>query len=172
MSRFVTIHSDGTGHGTVLLDEDGKQVANVTEVSFSIEANGIARGDIEVRGIRTNVSGVAIDEVRFACPLCGDISEHQCDQTLGGSTQPLAPGGVVSAWPGQVIPAQSMSIARIFEYTPCWEEMVERTLRQPDKKYNCYVNSLIHHDVHIDTQHGVRWAARDGTLKTTGLGPL
>lgn len=158
MSRLVTVHSDGTGHGTVILDENGAQLANVAELNFSVEANGVARGNIEVLGIKTNVSNVAIEEVTFVCPLCQDRSEHTCDQQLGGGAPwpglpsiQFAPNGMASLPPigargGQVLPAQGMQVNRILDYEICG-----RT--DSTGKFECYINKDIAHTQHFDAKN-------------------
>lgn len=84
MSRPVTIHSDGTGRGTVVLSEDGEQLGGITDVTVSISANGVAEATIEVQHTSLNMKADVTDVI-YHCPLCGDMMEHHCESTLGGS---------------------------------------------------------------------------------------
>lgn len=86
MSRPVTIHSDGTGRGTVVLTEDGEKLAGVTNVTVSIAANGVAEAVVEVMHTSVNMKADAT-EVVYVCPCCGDIMEHHCDPVMGGASQ-------------------------------------------------------------------------------------
>lgn len=82
MSRPVTIHSDGTGRGTVVLSEDGEQVGGITDLTVSIPANGVAEATIEVQHTSLNMKA-DVTEVLFTCPCCGDMIEHKCDPVIG-----------------------------------------------------------------------------------------
>jgi hypothetical protein len=133
----------------VILDENGAQLANVAELNFSVEANGVARGSIEVLGIKTNVSNVAIEEVTFVCPLCQDRSEHTCDTRLGGGSPTIqhtslqfAPNGMASIPP----PVYAIS------WVPCG-----RTWNNGMHDLTCIVNEDIHHQSHFDGEHGISW---------------
>lgn len=86
MSRPVTIHSDGTGRGTVVLSEDGEKIGGITDVTVSISANGVAEATIEVRHISLNMRA-GVTAVVYNCPCCGDIMEHNCDPVMGGHSQ-------------------------------------------------------------------------------------
>lgn len=88
MSRTVTIHSDGTGHGTVILDEDGNKLANVTEVSVNVEANGTSTATLYVQHTSLNIKAF-VSEVVFVCPTCSHSMDHTCDPTFGGASDPL-----------------------------------------------------------------------------------
>lgn len=81
--RKVIVHSDGTGDGTVVLDEDGKQVADLSNIFIDISANDVARATLEVSTPQVNVTA-SVDSVKFKCPLCKEENEHHCSTTLGG----------------------------------------------------------------------------------------
>jgi len=81
--RKVIVHSDGTGDGTVVLDEDGKQVADLSNIFIDISANDVARATLEVSTPQVNVTAL-VDSVKFKCPLCQEENEHHCSTTLGG----------------------------------------------------------------------------------------
>jgi predicted RNA-binding Zn-ribbon protein involved in translation (DUF1610 family) len=98
MSRPVTIHSDGTGRGTVVLTEDGEQVGGVTDVTVSIAANGVATATIEVQHVSLNMKADVAD-VLYHCPLCGDMMEHHCESTMGGSVLNQCPSKLIERDP-------------------------------------------------------------------------
>jgi hypothetical protein len=83
MSRPVTIHSDGTGRGTVVLDEDGKQISGISNLSLNVDAKGVVEVTIEVIKSQVNIQGT-VTEVIFECPLCSEGHTHTCDPDLGG----------------------------------------------------------------------------------------
>lgn len=82
MSRPVTIHSDGTARGTVILDENGKRIENVSYVSISIGANSVVEATIEIAK-PSLVTQADVTEVQFTCPCCGITETHQCDKEIG-----------------------------------------------------------------------------------------
>lgn len=83
--KKITVHSDGTGSGTVVLDEDGRQIADVSNIVLDIAAGDIARATLEVVTPMSNVNA-SVEHVVFVCPLCGDSNDHHCGPTLGGAT--------------------------------------------------------------------------------------
>lgn len=152
MSRFVTVHSDGTGRGTVILDEDGKQIAGVTELNFSIEADGVTHGSIEVRGVHANVSGVAIEEVNFSCPLCGDVTEHKCDTQLGGGS-PTIQHASLQFSPSGFATLPTHNPIHAISWIPCG-----KTSKSGMADLTCIVNEDIHHTSHFDAEYGISWS--------------
>lgn len=90
MSRSVMIHSDGTGHGTVVLDEDGNKLANIMELNVSVEANGTSVATIYVQQAKLSVKADVTDVI-FVCPACSESIEHHCDSTFAGSPAPDSP---------------------------------------------------------------------------------
>lgn len=88
MSRPIIVHSDGTGRGTVILDENGKELAGVTEIDIHIDAAGLAEAVINVRHASTVINGTAT-EVLFSCPLCYETHSHTCDSEFQHSSQLL-----------------------------------------------------------------------------------
>lgn len=101
MSRPVTIHSDGTGRGTVVLSEDGEKLGGVTDVSISIAANGIAEATIEIKHTSLNIKA-NVTEVLYTCPCCGSMMEHYCDSAMGGASTPNMCDSVLTDAPGAV----------------------------------------------------------------------
>lgn len=85
MSRPITIHSDGTGRGTVILTDSGEKIERVAEVTFTISANGTAEATIDVQASCVNTKA-ELKEVFFFCPCCSEVLIHECDKTLGGES--------------------------------------------------------------------------------------
>ena len=83
MSRPITIHSDGTGRGTIVLDEDGKKIDNISGVTIYINALGVVEATLEVARAGV-VTKAEVTNVIFNCPACGDSVDHQCDEVIGG----------------------------------------------------------------------------------------
>lgn len=83
--RTVTIHSDGTGPGTVIIDEDGNKLEGVLDVTIRMHAGEYNTADLEIIAPQTQVQA-KVDEVSFLCPVCEEYQTHQCHPaTLSGT---------------------------------------------------------------------------------------
>ena len=138
MSRHVTIHSDGTGHGTVLLDADGNKLDNVSAVDISIEANGLAVATLTINKVETIVSG-DVESVNTICPMCSGFIQHTCDPEFKGTTQ-TAQGTVTTA--------------SFFDFEICG-----KTTASAAGSHMCYMNKALFHSSHIDLKTGTTWSA-------------
>lgn len=86
MSRSVTIHSDGTGRGTVVLGEDGQQIPNLAGLNIYITPMGVVEATLEVHSPTVVVQAHAT-EVQWTCPSCNVTETHKCDETFGEPLQ-------------------------------------------------------------------------------------
>lgn len=139
MKNRLMIHSDGTGPGTVILDDDGNKVANVARLDISIEADGFAEATLEVKATAFSVdAGVA--SVEFHCPACSSGFEHSCHTTVGGGTS--------SAWaPMQHV--QPTYQPSVWNFEICGVS---------DGTNICYMNKNQLHGVHFDVKNNVQFA--------------
>lgn len=80
--RQVMIHSDGSARGTVVVDEDGKTIANIVDLSLSISPTTGAIAVLEISAAKANIKA-SVETVVFTCALCSSMVEHHCDETLG-----------------------------------------------------------------------------------------
>jgi len=83
MSKKISIHSDGTGQGTVVLTEDGEALANISELSISIEPGDVVRATLYVNRPIVNVVADSA-EVVMTCPICSESHEHRCNPSFPG----------------------------------------------------------------------------------------
>jgi hypothetical protein len=97
MSRQVSIHSDGTARGTVVLDDNGNEIADVVELSAHISVEGGTQVTLEIRGKpNLNLQGI-VESVVFHCPLCSGSTDHNCDTAFGtGSSVVFTQGNIVA----------------------------------------------------------------------------
>ena len=84
--KKVTVHSDGTGTGTIILDEDGKEITGVAGVDIFIAANEMNTATLTIHLTQTNVTA-DVKTVEGVCPCCNKRLEHKCEVVLG-SQQP------------------------------------------------------------------------------------
>ena len=84
--KRVTVHSDGTGTGTIILDEDGKEITGVAGVDIFIAANEPNTATLTIHLTQTNVTA-DVKTVEGVCPCCNKRLEHKCEVVLG-SKQP------------------------------------------------------------------------------------
>lgn len=83
-SKSVRIHSDGFGQGSLVIDEDGKKVENVSSATVWISAGEPTRVDLEIWMPVVNASGI-VQSITFICPCCDETITHECEgNTLGG----------------------------------------------------------------------------------------
>lgn len=83
----LTIHSDGTGaQGTVVLDEEGRQIENITRISVDIEARGVVEATLEF--VRPSVM-IHTDTITssWQCPGCDEPVDHDCGSQFRSPTQ-------------------------------------------------------------------------------------
>jgi hypothetical protein len=82
--KKVTIHSDGTGPGSVVLSEDGHKLDNVIDATIWITAGELTRVDLTLTGVPSIIEG-HLDMIYFYCPNCDENISHQCKpKTLSG----------------------------------------------------------------------------------------
>lgn len=82
--KKIRIHSDGFGTDTVVMDEDGNLIGDVTEATVYLSAREPNRISLEFIATPVNVAGT-VDEVTLRCPCCQEAFSHECGgNTLGG----------------------------------------------------------------------------------------
>lgn len=82
--KKLSIHSDGFGSGTVIIDEDGRQLEGVVDATIWLEAREPNRVDLTIMVPSINVT-VHVEGVTLVCPLCKADQEHECEpNTLSG----------------------------------------------------------------------------------------
>jgi hypothetical protein len=84
MIEKLVIHSDGTGRGTIVMDENGRQLPNISDMTVSVNYLGHTEAILEVSNVSLNITA-DLTEVLFICPSCGDSHEHHCTTQLGGT---------------------------------------------------------------------------------------
>jgi predicted RNA-binding Zn-ribbon protein involved in translation (DUF1610 family) len=139
----VMIHSDGTGPGTVILDEDGNQLDNVIAVNLRMEGTRVNEATVEMQLVQANAAS-DVTEWIYVCPNCGETEEHKCKGGLNSSQ-------IIAVNPSNGAPLQ---------YTICGLRNLE---------YMCMVKSDLVHDTHVDTLKGVGWDQRGGITQVTHL---
>lgn len=83
--KTVTIHSDGTGPGTVIIDENGNKLNGVIEATIRLAAGDYNTVDLEIIAPEVQITA-AVDETSFLCPICEEYQSHQCQpNTLSGT---------------------------------------------------------------------------------------
>lgn len=83
--KRVTIHSDGTGPGTIIIDESGNKLEGVISATVRMNAGEYNTVDLEVMAPATQVSG-KVDSTSFMCPVCEEYVSHDCrPATLSGT---------------------------------------------------------------------------------------
>lgn len=144
MSRTVTVHSDGTALGTVVLTEDGERFGNVTHLDLAVDATDGASLTLEVRGsgIKANVQA-QLTETTFHCQACGEYCEHRCDAAFGGN-------GEKSVWTPSngVGPVTATQGQTVLPFNICGEILGDAM---------CYVRKGVDHTAHIDIRQGVQF---------------
>jgi predicted RNA-binding Zn-ribbon protein involved in translation (DUF1610 family) len=73
----ITIHSDGTPSGTVVFDGEGNKIEGVTEVTFTVEANGLSTATIYLAKVQAILESEQVEYV-FQCPECSEMHDHRC----------------------------------------------------------------------------------------------
>lgn len=79
MMRRLTIHSDGTSQGTVVLDEDGNEIQGITDLDFRVTTDDLNEITLEIRAVSANVQG-DLRLIVFECPVCNHRHDHICDK--------------------------------------------------------------------------------------------
>lgn len=160
--RKVMIHSDGYGgENTVILDDDGKILENVTGMDIHIEAQEITRATVFMRMVQMN-SEASVEAMIFTCPLCGwEGPEHKCDNTLGQPVggpstqiQQLIGQGVAHIVPAPVQPHPQINLNQTAWNPPlpvliCGDVQGANTCR--------ITNSAGSHTLHVDVVTGSIW---------------
>lgn len=125
MGRPVTIHSEGTGKDTVIVNEDGLKLDNVRAATVQIEAGCINEVTLEIIGSPVKIDGTVTSSA-FTCQLCDTTVDHECDSVVGGGqpintpvTPPIISGHYRLDDPNERIPLASgsgvNSVVRIFK---------------------------------------------------------
>ncbi len=83
--KKVMIHSQGFGDDTVVIDEDGNRIENVTEVTLYMRAREINTATVEIMMVQANAEA-RVEDWQFTCPNCSDTELHTC--TTGGLMLP------------------------------------------------------------------------------------
>jgi len=82
--KRLSIHSDGFGPGTFILDEDGKKLEGVVSATIYLEASEPNRVSLDILVPSANMT-VHLDNVTLICPSCKEGFDHRCGgDTLGG----------------------------------------------------------------------------------------
>jgi len=87
--KKVMIHSQGTGNDTVVIDEDGNKIENISEVTLYMRPNQVNEATIEMLMIQANAEA-RVTEWSFTCPECSDTELHTCNN--GGLMLPQVYG--------------------------------------------------------------------------------
>lgn len=167
--RKVTIHSDGFGgKGTIILDEEGKVLENVTSADIHIEAQKVTEATLTLQMVPV-VAEAHVESMIFQCPLCGWYHSHQCDNSLGndGVSTQLQPGQLLNAVvPTAVnisvpVPVPSAS-APPAAYNPNqvkWNPVLPLIIcSKVNAGHTCRVlSSNGAHTIHVDTMTGAVW---------------
>lgn len=91
MKKSLRIHSNGYGGDeTVIVDEDGQTVQNVTRAVIEINVGAYNEITLDIVGSETVVEGRVIS-IQFNCPCCDFVFDHECDTDLGGTHPPPKP---------------------------------------------------------------------------------
>lgn len=80
--KQVTIYSDGTGHGTHIVDEDGNEIRGISGLYIHIEANDVARVTFDLLAPAVSTKAY-VEEVTFRCPFCNESHQHECEKEIG-----------------------------------------------------------------------------------------
>lgn len=109
--RAVTIHSDGTGNGTVIVTADGTQINDVVGASISISPREFNEVTLDLLGTIVKVDGT-VKNVNFTCPICDHSEDHECDSVVGGGSPVTHP---VQSF-GASVPALEPGAGTVFEF--------------------------------------------------------
>lgn len=146
----ISIHSDGTPQGTVILDDNGKKLENVTNVTIYLEPRDVVTATVDLMMVPVIVNA-EIRQWTFTCADCDKDVHHECN----GKSSMASPGLPVSSLP---LPSMSnpnaVNVPLPASMTICGKE---RTT--PDgTKLVCWVNDHTSHHLHVDPHAGYAWA--------------
>lgn len=83
-SGQLRIISDGMGPTTVVMDGNDVVLDNVGSITLMMAAGEVNHADITFVGTGVDIK-TSIGTVEFICPICEQISSHECTpQTMGG----------------------------------------------------------------------------------------
>jgi hypothetical protein len=153
MGGKITIHSDGTPMGTVVITENGEKLENVTSATVYLDAREVTQVHLEVVLAPLIING-EIRSWNFVCPVCGEGFEHECN----GKASSMGGGGATFKPTSVPIPTLANPTATMTSLPSsgqiCGAEMQEKN---PDKNYTCWILDNVAHDTHIDITQGVGW---------------
>lgn len=166
--RKITIHSDGTPGGTVVLDEDGNKLESITELDIHMQSDQMVETTMRVMMTPTIIES-HVERVEASCPVCGETVEHKCDPSsfnadpgswsstvtqnlLINPISPLPQGGVTPAAPA--VSSVTTSNTGAVLWNPGTHEICGLT--QGDQ--TCRVKKTIDHYIHVDVEKGGIWS--------------
>jgi hypothetical protein len=143
--KKITIHSDGYGgKGSVVLDEDGKEIESVRSATIFVEAGEITRADLTVNMVNVVVQG-EVDTVTAECPICKERMDHKCGQFTLGNTSPI------NAWTGNSYPLPVLPQG----VTTCQRVMGTET---------CSLPMSLAHTIHVNFATAHMWSDISRTI--------
>lgn len=78
--KKLSVHSDGTSEGTVVIDEDGNRIEGIAEISINIDArDGVPKLTLDIWAPRTVITKSDLETVWLKCQFCGGSELHECD---------------------------------------------------------------------------------------------
>lgn len=82
--KQLTVHSDGFGSNTIIVDEDGNTLDGVVDATVYMQPREPNKLLVEVIAVRTQIKAM-LEEVVLVCPVCEGREGHRCDPpTLSG----------------------------------------------------------------------------------------
>jgi len=155
--RKITVHSDGFGGtGTVVLDDEGKIIEQVTGIDLHIEAQRVTEATVFMDMVQVN-SEAHVTGMVFRCPLCGwQGAEHQCDSALGTQATQLQ-SQPISTIPGLIpSPIAPSPPSGMVMWNPTLPISICGAVNGPN---TCRILSSVGtHDTHVDTITGAIWS--------------
>lgn len=86
--KGVSIHSDGFGSGTVIIDEEGHRLEGIKSAAVFLDANDVNTVTFELVGTPLILNAL-ISGITAHCPACNHALEHKCEEQLGGQPDTL-----------------------------------------------------------------------------------
>jgi len=116
----LTIHSDGTPSGTIVMTESGEVIDYVSAVDFSISTGMISTIRLELSHASVILTG-ELEGMMVNCWGCGESVEHECNPKLNknpASPTPLPSPAVAKKCPER--DSQGKACGGIFLHSgPC-----------------------------------------------------
>lgn len=148
--RKITIHSDGTPGGTVVLDEDGNKLESITELDIHMQSDQMVETTMRVMMTPTIIES-HVERVEASCPVCGETVEHKCDPSSFNAD----PGSWSSTVTQNLLinPVTTSNTGAVL-WNPGTHEICGLT--QGDQ--TCRVKKTIDHYIHVDVEKGGIWS--------------